>query len=418
MMRMDSTAERKELESRATSAATVEPGSLPEQDPLRLTPIPEQQGVNARGSDITDLRRAAEAAERRAQEHQAHYANLLAHLDDGVMAVDQELRFTAWNRASERMFGWSEAEVLGRSIPEVLPTQFLDSSPAEVMRQVAAEGHWRGEMIITAKDGRLIHVEGTAVQVRDADGRVIGQVGVNRDITRRKAIEAQNARLVAELSASREELAALSRRLVAMQEAERSYVADQLHNQAGQVLAALQLQLARLGRGDAGEQLPAIQATLDAAMAELHTLATELRPFALDRSSLAGALRSYATEFGRAHGLAVRFDAGNAEFARPPADVATSLFRAVQEGLANVARHAQAREVALQMRLDGELLRITLTDDGVGFDPLAVALRGGLGLASIRERLKTVGGHLTVESGPAGSTLTFAAPIGEAVSVA
>jgi signal transduction histidine kinase len=229
----------------------------------------------------------------------------------------------------------------------------------------------------------------------------------------REAVErrsaAEQAALVAELTAGREQLAALSQRLVATHEAERTYVADQLYNQAGQVLAALRMQLARLGRDHAAAQLPVIEATLDEAIRELHALATQLRPFTLDRGTLASALRSYSTEFAAARNLKVVFDMANADGVRPPAAVATALFRATQEGLANIARHAKAREVRLGVRSEGSALVVTISDDGVGYDLNSVG--DGLGLASMRERLRSVGGQVAVSSGPGGSTLTFVAPL-------
>lgn len=364
-------------------------------------------------SDLPVLADTRDEAERRAQAQLVYHANLLAHLDDAVIATDLEQRVTAWNPAAERLFGWTAAEVVGRLIPEFLPTEFVHAERADVYRRMAEQGQWRGEMIVTARDGRRVPIETTGVLIRDADGQPTGRVGVSRDISPRQAVEAQNATLLEELTVSREQLRALSQRLVATQEAERSYVADQLYNQAGQVLTAAQIQLARLGRGDAGAQLPLISATLNEAIRELHALASRLRPYALDRATLASALRSYLAEFGRQHGLAVAFDAGNAESARPSADVATSLFRSLQEGLTNVARHAFATEIAVAARVEGGELFLTLTDDGVGFDPQAAGLAGGLGLASIRERLKAVGGQLAVESGPSGSTLMFSAPMGD-----
>jgi two-component system, NarL family, sensor histidine kinase UhpB len=378
---------------------------------LNFVPVVAGQYISIYGADETELRRARDEAERRAAAQTAYNANLLAHLNDAVIATDLGGCVTAWNRAAERLFRWPESEVIGRPIAEILPTQFVTAPVEEVLDRLNNQGEWRGELIITARDGHQVHVEATAVVLRDQDGQPIGQVGVNRDITERKAAEAQNARLVAELNASREQLTALSRRLVAMHEAERSYVADQLYNQAGQVLAALQMQLARLGRGSTGNQLSLVHATLNEAIGELHALASQLRPYTLDRSTLASALRSYLAEYAGRRELLVRFDAGNAENARPPADIATSIFRSLQEGLVNVARHASASEIAVTMRLDGDTLRVTLADNGVGFDPHGAALAGGLGLASIRERMKTVGGHLAVESGPSGSTLTLSAPV-------
>ncbi len=488
----------------------------------------------AHATDITE--------QKRTELELAYQANLLANVSDAVIATDLDHRITSLNRAAEEMFGWTIAEARGRPIEEVLPSRFIKTSVAEVYRELAEEGRWRGEMIVTCRDGRELHVDASRMPVRDARGQVIGQVGVKRDITAQKQARAQidhmadllenvndaifaydvNMRITAwnkraaelygwsaaeaigaygpdivgsrltvdqrdaamrhiaeigrwqgqamhtrrdgtpiiieatamrlcdetgrvngyvtvnrditerkrmedELKARREELEGLSRRLVTMQESERSYVADQLYNQAGQVLAALQMQLSRLGREDGregpAEQLPRMQAMLQEAIGELHDLAKELRPAGLDRSSLARVLGTYVTEFGKSHGLAVQFRPGTAEALRVPADVGTAIFRSVQEGLTNVARHARASEVVLSLAVEGDDLVVTLTDNGVGFGAgvafgedgrelrAAMGQPGWLGLASIRERLEIIGGHLTILSGKSGTTLTMTAPI-------
>jgi signal transduction histidine kinase len=291
---------------------------------------------------------------------------------------------------------------------------------AAVLRELSAGRSWQGEVAHTRRDGTPILVEATAMPLYDESGRLSGFVTVNRDITERKKAED-------EIRASREQLRALSRRLVTMQEAERSYVADQLFNQAGQVLAALQMQLARLGREGGrespAEQLPRMQAMLQVAIGELHDLARELRPVGLDRSTLAHVLAAYLNEFGKAHGLAVELQAGGGasadamETLRVPADVGTAVFRCAQEALTNVARHARASKVVLSLTAHGDNLVVTLADNGVGLGARVDAgERGpGLGLAGMRERLEAVGGDLTILSGKSGTTLTIQAPLTGAV---
>jgi signal transduction histidine kinase len=229
------------------------------------------------------------------------------------------------------------------------------------------------------------------------------------------AVALQNARLVDELKSSREQLRALSRRLVAVQESERTYVADQLFNQAGQVLAALQLQLSLLGEDGERElpagHLPRMRATLNEAIHELHELASGLHPVGLDRASIARVLQSYLTTFGKSHAIAVQFLAQGTENLRLPGECSTAVFRAVQEGLTNVAQHARATEVALSLSQDAGKLIVTLADNGAGFDPLGALRLGGIGLAGIRERLETVGGQFTIESGRTGTTLRMEVPL-------
>ena len=349
------------------------------------------------------------------QSQLAYQAKLLENVNDAILAYDTDLRITAWNRCAEEQYGWKAEEVMGAYTPEVVGSQMTEEERAAAMRTLAQTGRWQGEIRHTRRDGTSLIVEATSMALCDDTGRCYTYVTVNRDITRRKETEAQNTRLLEELSASREQLRALSRRLVVAHESERSYVADQLYNQAGQVLAALHMQLALLGKAGEGQlpatELPVMQATLSEAIRELHDLASQLRPVGLDRSTLARVLEAYVTAFGKGHGLAVRFEAGDAEALRAPTDVVTAIFRAVEEGLTNIARHADATEVALSMSQAAGILTVTLTDNGAGFDLPTASATGGLGLATIQERLKTVGGELTIESGGAGTCLRMQAPL-------
>jgi PAS domain S-box-containing protein len=358
----------------------------------------------AHATDITE--------QKRAQQQLAYQANLLANVNDVILAYDDGFRVTAWNARAEELYGWTAAEAIGSYAPAITGSRMADGERAAVRLQLVETGRWQGEVRHTRRDGTPIIVESTSMALRDKTGRVTGFVTVNRDVTARKEAEAENARLLEEVTANRAQLRALSRRLVELQEAERSYVADQLYNQAVQVLAAVQLQLARAGRadGEAAQLLPTIRATLNEAIHELHDLASALRPVGLDRLPLAKVLASYLDDFGKSQGLATRFDFRGEDGLRLNSDAGTAIFRGVQEGLTNVARHALATEVTLSLSQDESWVKVTLTDDGVGFDSGA-GTSAGLGLAGIRERMTALGGEVCVRSGPGGTTLQLSAPL-------
>jgi signal transduction histidine kinase len=206
----------------------------------------------------------------------------------------------------------------------------------------------------------------------------------------------------------------LSRRLVETQEHERSYVADQLYNQAAQVLAALKMQLWALDRNQAGKasdlQTSGMVAALDESIHALHDLAAHLRPAGLDRANLADILENYVSRHALAHGLGFRFEGSGAGDLPLPANAATAVFRAVQEAAANVAQHARATEITLAVRSDAGWLTVSLGDDGVGFDAPA-ARRTGVGLIEMRERVESVGGDLDIQSGPEGTTVVIRIPL-------
>lgn len=212
----------------------------------------------------------------------------------------------------------------------------------------------------------------------------------------------------------------LLRRLSVAQEEERGRLARDLHDEAGQHLTALSLGLqALVDVAPAGSdvharatQLSALTTTLGR---ELHALAVQLRPKALDDFGLAAALASYAREWTRQHGVPVVVHT-NADVVRLPAAVEGAIYRIAQEALSNVARHSGATRASIVLeRRDGQL-HVVIADDGRGFDARgradAVGGRGGLGLLGIRERAAMLGGSLLIESAPdAGTTLFVRLPI-------
>lgn len=232
----------------------------------------------------------------------------------------------------------------------------------------------------------------------------------------------ENLRLTRESLQMREEHIRLLkdslRRVVRAQEEERQRVARELHDEAGQSLTALQMGLARLER-EAGspqlrERVVALRSLAVATMDEVHRLALDLRPSALDELGLIPALRGHIREFSQRIGLPIEFQV-NGEERRLPAEAETALFRVVQEGLTNVLKHSQAHHAWVAMHISPSHLVVTVRDDGVGFEVekvLGSSDRRWLGLFGIRERVELLGGSLQVQSQPGqGTTLTVSVPL-------
>jgi PAS domain S-box-containing protein len=223
------------------------------------------------------------------------------------------------------------------------------------------------------------------------------------------AVERERAsRLLCE---QREQTQALSRKLITAQEAERRAVARELHDDFGQVLTAIKLNLQRRDRDDA-ESI----ALVDGAIVRMRDLAQDLRPPLLDELGLESSLRWYFEREARRAGLEFQLALGPL-LARPSLEVETSCFRVAQEALTNIIRHAQARCVALELRAGGPNLFLEVRDDGKGFDVAEArkrAVRGGSqGLLSMQERVALASGELQIESTPGrGTTLRARLPLG------
>jgi PAS domain S-box-containing protein len=220
------------------------------------------------------------------------------------------------------------------------------------------------------------------------------------------ALAIANAQLFQEVSAGRGRLKVLSHRLLEVQEAERRLIARQLHDEIGQSLTAVKINLQALQRTlsrSASSQVDESIGVVEATLERVRSLSVELRPSVLDDLGLAAALRWYVDRQAQRAGLQAHVTADLPEGRLPP-EVETASFRLAQEALTNVVRHARAARVEVNLRRDRDALELVIRDDGVGFDvPAAQAqvVRGGsLGLLSMQERVLLAGGEIKIESTP------------------
>jgi len=214
------------------------------------------------------------------------------------------------------------------------------------------------------------------------------------------------------LRASQERYRSLSRRLLEQQEQERAALARELHDQLGQSLVAISLNLQAIedelspsSRARVPESTQIIKKMID----QVRTLAFELRPSILDEFGLVDALRNLVTRHGERAGMRASFTATPTD-ARAPVAIETACFRIAQEALTNVARHARARHVEVMLTALDVALELTIRDDGVGFN--VERLRTGPGLVGMGERAELAGGRLDIESAPgAGTTVRARFPL-------
>lgn len=223
------------------------------------------------------------------------------------------------------------------------------------------------------------------------------------------AVVIQNAWLFQEIEASNRQLHALSQRLMQAQEEERLHLSRELHDESGQLLSALAVQLGLLnrevGNQDAVEQrIMELKRIAEEIQYNLHQIAVNLRPASLDHLGLVTALHQYIKDFNRQHEIKVAFEVVGLQDRRLPEDVETAVFRIVQESLTNVVLHASAtRADVLVNILENKIISI-VEDDGVGFSPTSQIVEDHLGLFGMHERMEMLGGQLTIESSPGRGT--------------
>jgi signal transduction histidine kinase len=217
-----------------------------------------------------------------------------------------------------------------------------------------------------------------------------------------------------QVAAGRIEMGKLSQRLVAAQEQERKNISRELHDEVGQTLNALLVDAGNLQKRipesdtQSRELLDSIRRLADTSVNEVRDIALLLRPSMLDDLGLTAAIQWQAREVSRRTGLAVKVSA-EAEADDLPEGLSICLYRVAQEALQNVARHAQAKTVRIELKQNPGSLVLSVQDDGIGFN---VESLGGLGLVGMKERLRQVGGvlHVTSQSGK-GTTVVAEVPI-------
>jgi signal transduction histidine kinase len=223
------------------------------------------------------------------------------------------------------------------------------------------------------------------------------------------AVAIQNSLLFDEIRSSNRQLHGLSQRLMKAQEAERLNLSRELHDESGQLLTALTVQLGLLERsvdqpGILRQRIDALKNTANTIQDNLHKLAVNLRPASLDHLGLVTTLRQYIAEFKRQYDIPVDFEAVGMEGLRLPIEVESALFRIVQESLTNVVLHAEATRVDVLLRLHNRHVVTLVEDDGIGFLDNSSSLEDHLGLFGMRERIEMLGGTFTLESSPGKGT--------------
>jgi PAS domain S-box-containing protein len=296
------------------------------------------------------------------------------------------------NRACAELYGAAEREMLiGRSIYTLL----TPDSRAKVRDMMAHALREDGPVptlagSIARLDGKVREVV-IAIAALPDHGRTAVQMAIT-DVTERT----QEGR---EAERSRHELRKLSASMVNAREDERRRIARELHDELGQRLTALKMELSSLAsQADAAARAQRIAAMLemvDDTVASVRRIATELRPLMLDDLGLNAAIEWLANGWAARMGIKVRLRLGPADPDIGDA-AAIALYRVVQEALTNIARHARATEVRIEMRQAAGALRLAVQDDGVGFDAASMYREGSHGLMGIRERAYMLGGELEI----------------------
>ncbi len=374
---------RKDGERRTVSIAT----SVVETD--EGTP-----GVVALIQDITERRRAEETL------HMMRIS--VDHAGETVFWISREGRILYVNDSGCRIHGYSREELLKMTVFDLdVEPDYQPDVWEKHIEDLKNCGSITLESKHRAKDGRVFPIEVNANYIHIGDNEF--NFAFVRDITERKRTEE-------ELRAGRQRLEELSRQLIATQEIERRHLARELHDEIGQMLTAIKMNLRRTQRIADVSFRPSLDenvAIVEQAISQVRNLALSLRPAQLDQLGLVAALHWLVKQQAGLGGFVERLDVDIGEV-EIPNDLQTVCFRIAQEALTNAIRHGSPENVHTHLWTTDEQLRLSIYDDGIGFDVREAHCQsvGGnrFGLVSMQERASLVGGRALIESSPGKGT--------------
>jgi PAS domain S-box-containing protein len=371
---------------------------------------------------------------------QARFAGILEISAEAVVSTDEKQNITLFNRAAETTFGYSADEALGKSLDLLIPERFQAIHHAHVERFLKSEKNSllmsdRRRVFGRRKDGSEFHMAASISKLEVAGQRIFTVICSDvtnevraedelrhaRDLLevrvreRTAELETSNQALraeIAERKRAEEEVQDLSRRMLRIQEEERRNLARELHDGVTQNLVTLCLNIARIRKSTDGGSSP--DATLaewiqmvEDCVNELRTVSYLLHPPLLEELGLALTLRGFVEGFSKRSGIAVTMNTSG-ELDKAGFDVELAVFRILQETLSNIHRHSHSSTATVTASCDGRTFTLEIADQGKG---IPTGSAEGVGMASMRERVRLLKGELEIKTGPAGTVIIVRLPM-------
>ena len=359
-------------------------------------PLKDGQGAVYAVSTVVQDVTALKEAEERLGESEERFRLLLETAPDAIVLVRDDGTIALVNGQTEQQFGYPRDELIGQPISVLVPDRIRGLHKALRDGYRAAPDQrfmgWGLQLFGRRKDGSEFPVEINLRPIETEGGVLV--TSIIRDISER--VQTENV------------LRDLSGRLINAQEDERSRIARELHDDLSQRLALLAVELEQIGRElpegctGLGERVKDLLRHTGELSSDVHRLSYQLHPSKLDHLGLVAALKTYCEELSSRQGIKIELDHKAIPRSLRP-DIALCLYRIAQEALRNVVRHSGAKAARVVLSRHEDRIHLTVSDRGTGFDPESIA-QTGLGLISMRERLRLVGGEVSIASQPSQGT--------------
>ena len=357
--------------------------------------------ASSSAKETTRMRTALDAS-------QARLAAIVDSAMDAIVTVDEQQLIVLFNRAAEQVFRCHREEVLGSSLDRFLPQRFRGSHGGHIQQfgHTGVTSRRMGDTTtlwaVRADSGDEFPIEASISQAIDGDHHFY--TVILRDITVRKQHEDESKERQGELRR-------LSAQVLEAREEEKTRFARELHDELGQLLTALKMDLSvirehpAVKNSDLDAKAQKMRTTLDQTVTSVRRIAADLRPLMLDDLGLPDAAAWLVEDFGVRAGIACEFklinEAQESDFER---NVANTVYRALQESLTNIGRHAGAKNVWVMLRIEAACIQLEVEDNGRGITTAYMAKFQSLGLKGMRERVFHIGGTLEVTNAPRGGT--------------
>lgn len=338
------------------------------------------------------------------------YRNLVETVLDWTWEIKKNGVFTYSSPQVTNILGYLQGEMVGNSL-----FNFLSEKVAKKLKSLLRARDKKSisfEFSCPGKNGKTVYLEMNAKPQFARSGELIGFRGINRDITIRRTLEA-------ELRASHQKLRALTAKLEDVREEERTHISRELHDELGQVLTGLKIDLTWLAKRIPKEQKPllekanAMRGQIDSIIEYIRRIATQLRPKLLDDFGFVEAIEWLISDFRERTAIRCRFRSNLKHMSIDP-KASTIIFRIIQETLTNIMRHSGASSVTIDMKKTSAQLNIEVKDNGVGINENDMKANRSLGILGMRERVSILNGTIKIEGAPGkGTRIKISIPVSE-----
>jgi PAS domain S-box-containing protein len=378
---------------------------------------------------VAGLQQKAEAAESEAalRLSEQRFRILVEGVQDyAIYSMDPNGVIASWNAGARRIKGYTAEEIIGQNFSRFYtPEDLKKGLPAKVLQTAREQGHYDGEGWRVRKDGSRFWCNVVVTPLRDNAGTIIGFSKITRDMTERKMLMDRIQQHTEELEHAQQTLRRLSGQLLQVQDDERRRLARELHDGAGQILAALNMNLESLHDAIKAQIAPHMGKRLaesirltNQVIKETRTLSYLLHPPLLDEAGLRDALHWFVGGFIERSGIQTVLEI-TPEFARLPQELEIAVFRIIQEGLTNIHRHSGSAKARICLELGQNEILLTIADEGKGI-PAAPGdgqngnRKLGVGIAGMRERVLQLGGCFEISAGNPGTVIKATFPLAAA----